>query len=72
MDVTFRQSNNIHEEKLNPSKTKKGKTSEDKGKSMLISFFNIKGILCKDFVPAGQTVKSNFYCDSLWWLHKNV
>jgi len=31
-------------------------------KSMIITFFDIKGILHKEFVPTGRTVNSEFYC----------
>jgi histone-lysine N-methyltransferase SETMAR len=34
-----------------------------KVKSMLTNFFDIKGIVHKAFVLAGQTVRSTYYCD---------
>jgi len=34
-------------------------------KSMIITFFDIKGIVHKEFVPTGQTVNSGFYCEVL-------
>ena len=34
-------------------------------KSMLIIFFDIRGIMQKEFVPPGQTVNGNFYCEVL-------
>jgi len=34
-------------------------------KSMIITFFDIKGIVQKEFVPTGQTVNSGFYCEVL-------
>lgn len=33
---------------------------------MLIVFFNTKGTVHWEFVPAGVTVTSEFYCDVLW------
>jgi hypothetical protein len=36
--------------------------------SMLIIFFDIMGIVHKEFVLAGQT----YYCDILWRLHENA
>jgi hypothetical protein len=39
---------------------------------MIIAFFDIKGIVHKEFVPTGQTVNSGFYCDVLRHLHENV
>jgi hypothetical protein len=41
-------------------------------KSMFISFFDIKGIVLKEFILAGQTVNSAFYCNALWRLRENV
>jgi transposase len=41
-------------------------------KSMLIIFYDIKGIVHKEFVLAGQTVNSVFYCDVLQRLHENM
>jgi transposase len=32
---------------------------------MLICFFDIDGIIHKEFVPQGQTVNAKFYCDVL-------
>jgi hypothetical protein len=32
-------------------------------KSMLIIFFDMKGIVHKEFILAGQTVNSTYYCD---------
>ena len=34
-------------------------------KSIIISFFDIEGIVHKEFVPTGQTVNSGFYCKVL-------
>jgi hypothetical protein len=39
---------------------------------MLTIFFNIKGIVRKNFVLADQTVNSAYYCDVLRRLSKNV
>jgi hypothetical protein len=41
-------------------------------KSVLIIFFDIKGIVHKEFVLAGQSVSSTYYCDVLWPLHENT
>jgi hypothetical protein len=32
---------------------------------MLIYFFDIDGVIYKEFVPPGQTVNAKFYCDFL-------
>ena len=41
-------------------------------KSMTITFFDIKGIVHKEFVPTRQTVNSGFYCEVLRRLPGNV
>jgi hypothetical protein len=43
-----------------------------KAKSMLIIFFDIKGIVHKEFVLVGQTVNFTYYCDVLGQLHETV
>jgi hypothetical protein len=40
-------------------------------KSMLI-FFNIQGIVHKEFVPPGQTVNGKFYCEVLKQLREDI
>jgi hypothetical protein len=46
--------------------------AKSKVKSMLIIFFEIKRIVHKEFVQAGQTVNSAYYCDVLKLLRENV
>jgi hypothetical protein len=41
-------------------------------KNMLVIFFDIKGVIHKEFVLAGQTVNSEYYCDVLRRLRENV
>jgi hypothetical protein len=43
-----------------------------KVKNMLIIFFDIKGIVHKEFILAGKTVNPSYYCEDLWLLHENV
>jgi hypothetical protein len=38
---------------------------KSKVKSMLIIIFGIKRIIHKEFIVAGQTVNSEYYCDDL-------
>jgi hypothetical protein len=45
---------------------------KSKVKSMLIIFFDIKRIVHKEFVLAGQAVSSTYYCDVLRQLSENV
>jgi hypothetical protein len=51
------------------SRARKLQTHRDRRKGI---FFVIKGIVHKEFVLAGQTVKSAYYCDVLRRLHENV
>jgi hypothetical protein len=39
---------------------------------MLIVFFDIQGIVHKEFVPPGQTVNGKFYCEVLKWLREGI
>jgi len=39
---------------------------------MIITFFDVKGSVNKEFVPTGQTMNSRFYCDVLRRLRENV
>ena len=47
------------------SRPKKARQVNSNLKSMIITFFDIKGIVHKEFVPTGQTVNSGFYCEVL-------
>ena len=39
---------------------------------MLIIFFDIQGIVHKEFVPPGQTINGKFYCEVLKWLREGI
>jgi hypothetical protein len=54
------------------TETEKARQVKSKVKSMLITFFHIKGIVYKEFVLAGQTVNSAYYRDVLRRLRYNV
>jgi hypothetical protein len=45
---------------------------KSKLKNMLNILFDIKGIIYKEFIRAGQTVKSTYYCNVLRQLRENV
>ena len=51
---------------------KKARQVRSNIKSMLIIFFDIRGIAHKEFVPPGQTVNGNFYCEVLRQLRDNA
>src|SRR5215510_13453377 len=53
-------------------KPKKARLSKSRVKSMLIVFFNAKGVIHKEFVPAGQTVTGKFYAEVLRLLKDRV
>jgi hypothetical protein len=56
----------------NSPQPKKARQVRNNVKSVLICFFDTEGIVHKEFVPSGQTVNGNFYCDFLRWLRENV
>jgi hypothetical protein len=57
---------------LGSGQTEMARQVKSKVKSMLIIFFDIKGIDHKEFVLAGQTVNSTYCCDILRRLRENV
>jgi hypothetical protein len=59
-------------ESLNSPCRKKARQLKGKAKSMLIIFFDIKRIVHKEFVQAGQTVSSTYCCDVLRRLRENA
>jgi hypothetical protein len=61
-----------HWKSPNSLRPKKARQVKSKVKSMFIIFFDIKGTVHKEFVLAGQTVSSAYYCDILRRLHENL
>jgi hypothetical protein len=53
-------------------KPKKARQVKSIVKSMIITVFDVKGIVHKVFVLTGQTVNSRLYCDVLRRLRENV
>lgn len=53
-------------------KPKKARMSKSRVKTMLIVFFDAKGVVHKEFVPQGQTVNAAYYVDVLERLRKRV
>jgi hypothetical protein len=51
---------------------KEARQVKSRVKNMLIIFFDIKDIVPKEFVVAGQRVNSAYYCEVLWRLRENV
>jgi len=51
---------------------KKARQSRSANKSMLIEFFDIRGIVHHEFVPEGQTVNAEFYCNVLRRSWENI
>jgi hypothetical protein len=54
------------------TKRKKARQVWSSTNSMLIVFFNVKGIIHLEFVPPNTAVNSDFYCDVLKCLRENV
>ncbi|UYV76602.1 hypothetical protein LAZ67_14001427 [Cordylochernes scorpioides] len=52
--------------------SKKARMSKSRIKTMIIVFFDIRGIVHCEFVPQGQTVKSAFYLDVLKRLKRRI
>ena len=67
---TKRQSSEWHT--AGSPKPKKARMSKSKVKTMLIVFFDAKGIVHKEFVPQGQTVNAAYYVDVLEKLRRRV
>ena len=59
-------------EKPHVTKAKKARQVKCNLKSVIITFFDIKGFVHKEFVPTGQSVNSGFYCEVLRRLRENV
>ncbi|KAM7298352.1 putative uncharacterized protein FLJ37770 isoform X1 [Ixodes scapularis] len=51
---------------------KKARMSKSRIKAMLIVFFDRKGVVHSEFVPQGQTVNKEFYCEVLKRLRNRV
>jgi hypothetical protein len=56
----------------NSLRQKKARQATSKVKSILIIFFDISGIIHKEFILPSQTVHCTYYCDVLWGLCENV
>lgn len=56
----------------NAPRPKKARMSKSKVKTMIITLFDSRGIVHKEFVPHGQTVNQHFYCEVLERLRKRV
>jgi len=50
--------------------TKKFPAVQIKSQKMLLTFFDIRGIVHYEFVPTGQTVNQVYYLEVLLWLRE--
>jgi len=55
-----------------PNPKKKARHAKSNLKSMIITFFDTKWIVHKEFVPTGRTVNSGFYCEVLRRLREKL
>lgn len=67
---TTRQSEEFHTK--DSPRPKKARKSKSKIKSMLITFFDIRGIVHKEFVPRAQILNQTYYRQALDRLRKRV
>jgi histone-lysine N-methyltransferase SETMAR len=56
----------------NSPRPKKARKVRNNVKSILIVFFDIQGIVHKEFVPPGQSVNGTFYCEILQRLRECI
>jgi hypothetical protein len=70
----FREDRMSRTQKVQAETKKKEKCNRRRPKSKACSsfFFDMKGIVRKEFVLAGQTANFTYYCDILRQLHENV
>jgi hypothetical protein len=59
-------------ESPNSPRPKKARQLKSEVKSMIIIFFDIKGIVHKEILLAGQTISAAYYCNILRRLPENV
>jgi hypothetical protein len=62
----------IHRKSKLTETEEEARQAKSEVKGILVIFFDITGIVHKEFVLAGQTVDSAYYCDILRRLHENV
>jgi hypothetical protein len=72
LDKRPRRKHGLYTDSPYSPRPKKVRQVKSKVKSMLIIFFDISGIVHKEFVLAVQTVCCAYYCDVLRPLHENV
>jgi hypothetical protein len=68
----FREESMNRTRRVQTRRGRKREAGQEESKSMLIIFFDMKGVVHKEFVLAGQTVNSAYYCDLSGRLHENV
>jgi len=62
----------LHWKSPGSPRPEKARQSRSATKSMLIIFFDIRGIVHHEFAPEGQTVNAEFYCNVLRHLREDI
>ena len=70
--MTWEQSSSLHNGRRRPLHDWKNTPSLQQHEVHADHFFDIRGIVHKEFVPPSQTVNGNFYCEVLRWMRENV
>jgi len=72
-NTTLKQSGKVHNGRLPiPHNQKKLRRSKSRVKTMLVTFFDIRGIVYYEFVQTGQTVNQVYYLEVLERLPEKV
>jgi len=71
-NTTLIQSGKVHNGRLPIPHDQKFRQSKSRAKTMLLTFFNIRGIVHYEFVPNGQTVNQVYYLEVLERLREKV
>jgi len=72
MGMIWRLNNSLHSGRAQVPQDQRRRGRASATKSMLIMFFDIRGIVHHEFAPEGQTVNAEFYCNVLPRLREDM